>query len=61
MEPISHLGEADKWLGEAEDKIKDNEWEAVAALSALASAHAATAQAGILMGNPRGRDHTGGE
>jgi hypothetical protein len=45
MQANEHLHEADDWLQVAGEKAEDNEWEAVVAFSALASAHAAVARA----------------
>jgi hypothetical protein len=45
MQANEHLHEADQWLEAARVKAEDNEWEAVVAFSALASAHAAVARA----------------
>ena len=45
MKADEHLHEADVALEAAGQKVKEGEWEAVVALSALASGHAATARA----------------
>jgi hypothetical protein len=45
MQANEHLHEADRWLDVAREKAEDNEWEAVVAFSALASAYAAVARA----------------